>query len=84
MTKRSRFEQQRRAHEQERIQEIEAGWQARLSAADKDAFRREVELAQGRRPEPHTDMPPGTAPNPPRPGREPRPAPDQRTRRSWI
>ena len=84
MTKRSRFEQRQRAEQQERIRAIEAGWQARLSASDQEAFRHEVEMALARRPEPHVDMAPGTAPNPPRPGREPRPPVEQRTRRSWI
>jgi hypothetical protein len=72
MTKRSRVEQAQRAAEHDRIREIEAAWVARLSAEEKAAFRRDVESARARQPEPRPDMAPGTAPNPPRPGREPR------------
>ena len=84
MTKHSQAEQRQRAAEHERIRAIEAEWHARLSPEEQASLRRDVELAQARRPEPRPDMAPGTRPNPPRPGREPRPPEDQRTRRSWI
>jgi hypothetical protein len=83
MTKRSRFEQAQRSAEQDRIRDIEASWVSRLSPEQQGAFRREVQAALERRPEPRPDMAPGTAPNPPRPGREPRepkPATSRRTR----
>ncbi|HET7829982.1 MAG TPA: hypothetical protein VFL03_10500 [Candidatus Limnocylindrales bacterium] len=81
MTKRSAFEQRQRAAEQEQIKAVEASWYARMSAADQTAFRREVEVALAREPQPHADMAPGTRPNPPRPGREPRPPKEQSSRR---
>ena len=84
MTKRSRFEQRRRAEEQARIRQIEDAWRAQLSTQQTAAFGREVELALARVPVQREDMAPGTRPNPPRPGREPREPEDQRTRRSWI
>ena len=84
MTKRSKFEQERRAEEHERIRQIEDAWRAQLSTEQKAAFGREVAFAQARVPVQRENMPPGTRPNPPRPGREPRVADDQRTRRSWI
>jgi hypothetical protein len=84
MTNRSRFDRERRAAEDERIQQIAASWQGRISAADQAAFRQQVELAWAYRPEPRQDMAPGTAPNPPRPGREPRPPKGSETKRaSW-
>jgi len=72
MTRRSRFEQAQRSAEHDRIRDIEAAWVSRISLDDLGTFRREVAAAQAQRPEPHPDMAPGTAPNPPRPGREPR------------
>ncbi len=72
MTKRSRFEQAQRSAERDRIGHIEADWVSRLSPDELGAFRREVAAAHDRQPEPRPDMAPGTAPNPPRPGHEPR------------
>jgi hypothetical protein len=80
MTKRSRFEQAQRSTEHERIRDIEAGWLARLSPDQLASFRMDVQAAQARRPEPRPDMAPGTAPNPPRPGRLPR-EPEEASRR---
>jgi hypothetical protein len=72
MTKRSRFEQAQRSAEHDRIRDIEDAWVSRLSPDELGAFRREVGAALARRPELRPDMAPGTAPNPPRSGREPR------------
>ena len=83
MTKRSRFDRQRRASEHERTLAIEDGWRARLSPQDQAAFRHQVELAWAYRPEPRQDMPPGTLPNPPRPGREPREPKGKPKRVTW-
>jgi hypothetical protein len=55
---------------------------ARLSADERSAFSAAVLEAQAR-PRPQTvDMAPGTLPNPPRPGREPRPKKGEEPRRS--
>ena len=81
MTKHSAYEQRQRAAEHELMLATEASWRARLSTDEQATFRREVELALAYRPEPRPDMAPGTRPNPPRPGREPRPAKDQASRR---
>jgi hypothetical protein len=85
MTKHSRHERERRATDTVRMKEIEAAWYASLPAATALAFSREVEAARARGPlPPPPDMAPGTRPNPPRPGREPKPAKDeQRSRRSY-
>ena len=83
MTKRSRFEQDQRSAESDRIREIEAAWMSRLTPDEQGAFRREVQASLARVPEPRPDMAPGTLPNPPRPGREPRePKPTGRGSRS--
>ena len=82
MTKRSRFEHAQRSTEHDRITEIEAAWLSRLSPDQRRTFQRDVAAAQARRPEPRADMAPGTVPNPPRPGREPRPPKDAGARRA--
>ncbi len=84
MTKHSKHERERRASESERMKEVQAAWYGSLPAATAAAFSREVAAAQARVPEVRPDMAPGTAPNPPRPGREPKPPKDeQRSRRSY-
>ena len=85
MTKHSHYERERRAHDAERMKEVQAAWYASLPAATATAFSREVEAAMARGPQPRPpDMAPGTRPNPPRPGREPKPPKDeQRSRRSY-
>ena len=82
MTRHSRYEQAQRAAESERMREIGTAWMARLSADERSAFSAAVLEAQARpRPE-RVDMAPGTLPNPPRPGREPRPPKGEEPRRS--
>ena len=76
MTKRSRYEQAQRAAEQERIRDIEAGWAYRLAPSALATFASEVAAAQTRERVRQPDMAPGTKPNPPRPGREPRTSKD--------
>ena len=73
MTKRSRYEQAQRAAEDERTRETAERWNARLSPAERNAFSELVAAAHARPPaEPAQNMAPGTRPNPPRPGREPK------------
>ena len=83
MTKHSQLERQRRAAETERMKQIQEAWYSRIPAAEARNFEREVAAAMARGPlAPPPDMAPGTRPNPPRPGREPKPAKDeQRSRR---
>jgi hypothetical protein len=83
MTKRSGFKRARRAAEHERMAEVERAWRGSVPpeiAADFDA---QVRAAKERGPlPPPPDMPPGTAPRPPRPGHEPKPPKtDDRQRR---
>lgn len=74
MTKRSRHERERRTAESERTRQIEDAWRRSLPPAVAEAFARDVENARARGPiERQPDMAPGTAPRPPRPGREPKP-----------
>jgi hypothetical protein len=82
MTKHSRFEREKRAQEAERTKQIEAAWYGSLPPDTAKAFARDVEAARARGPlPPPPDMAPGTAPRPPRPGREPKPAEDRNTKR---
>jgi hypothetical protein len=83
MTKHSKRERAQRATETERVREIEAAWFGSLPAQTAEAFTLDVEAARARPPhQPAPDMAPGTAPRPPRPGREPRPTTDDpRSRR---
>ena len=81
MTKHSRQERARRKLESERIREIEASWMGSLPPATRSAFVASVEAARARGPlPPPPDMAPGTRPNPPRPGHEPRPSKDEERR----
>ena len=74
MTKHSPYERTRRAAETERTKQIEAAWYAAIPADVAHAFARDVEAAHARGPlPPPPNMAPGTLPNPPRPGREPKP-----------
>ena len=82
MTKHSRHEQERRAAETVRVREIESAWLASLTPAASKAFTAAVEAVRTRPPaERRPDMAPGTLPRPPRPGHEPRPTKEERTRR---
>ena len=79
MTKHSKRERAQRADEAERTRQVEAAWFASIPADTAKAFVREVEAARARGPlEPRPDMVPGTMPNPPRPGREPKPKVEDR------
>jgi hypothetical protein len=82
MTKHSKWENERRAAETVRVKEIESAWLASLPAERSKAFVAAVEAARSRPPTPpRENMAPGTAPRPPRPGHEPRPTKEERTRR---
>jgi hypothetical protein len=82
MTKHSKFERQRRAEETIRVQEIERAWQGSIPAAVAAEFAATVKAAKERGPwERQPDMAPGTAPRPPRPGREPKPKKEETTSR---
>ena len=82
MAKHSKFERERRTQETERVKQIEAAWFGSLPADTVKAFTREVEAARARGPlPPPPDMAPGTAPRPPRPGREPKPKEDAGSKR---
>jgi len=82
MTKHSKYERERRAAESERMAEVGRAWEASIPAAVAADFAREVAVAQSRVYEKQPDMAPGTAPRPPRPGREPKPAKEEtRSRR---
>jgi hypothetical protein len=82
MTKHSKFERQRRADETIRVQEIERAWQGSIPAAVAAEFAATVKAAKERGPwERQPDMAPGTAPRPPRPGREPKPKKEDATSR---
>lgn len=79
MTKHSPYERARRAAEAARTKEIEASWWARLPADAAKSFEREVAATMARGPmERQPNQAPGTIPNPPRPGREPKPTKDDR------
>jgi hypothetical protein len=74
MTKHAPYERARRAAETARMKEIEAAWYASTPADIARAFERDVAVARARGPiEPPANQPPGTRPNPPAPGREPKP-----------
>ena len=71
--KHSRRERAIRARQSEDVLRIETAWRASLAADVAAGFARDVAVARARRPLPRPpDMAPGTAPNPPRPGREPK------------
>src|SRR4051794_27848775 len=79
MTKHSPYERARRAAENERMKQVEAAWYGSLSSETARAFPREVEAAHARgRVKPPPNQPRGTLPNPPRPGREPKPPKEER------
>ena len=81
MAKHSRPERERRALENQRVREIEAAWLGSLPAATRTAYTEAVKSAQARGPLPRPpDMAPGTRPNPPRPGHEPRPNKEEERR----
>jgi hypothetical protein len=74
LAKHSRSERERRKHEHESVERIQAAWLASVPADKKKEMEQAVAAARARGPEPRQpDMAPGTQPNPPRPGREPKP-----------
>ncbi|HEX5826946.1 MAG TPA: hypothetical protein VFY23_05450 [Candidatus Limnocylindrales bacterium] len=77
MTKHSKHERAKRATESEQMVAIERAWTAAIPASVAADFAREVAVAQTRVYERQPDMAPGTAPRPPRPGREPKPAKEE-------
>ena len=85
MAKHSKAERERRKTEHEAVARIEAAWQASVPAAQAKEFAKAVAEARARGPqEKRTDMAPGTAPRPPRPGHEPKPPKEPtRSRRSY-
>jgi hypothetical protein len=84
MTKRSKYEREQRAAANIRIKQITAEWQNAIPPERAASFALEVEAARARGPRPpQPDMAPGTAPNPPAPGNEPRlPKKEERRRRT--
>jgi hypothetical protein len=83
MTKRSRYEREQRDAANVRVKQITAEWERAISPERAAAFAQEVEAARARGPrQPQPDMAPGTIPNPPRAGFEPRPPKKEETRRS--
>lgn len=84
MTKHSKHEREQRAAQTELVRQQEAAWFAALPNDVAKAHTRDVEAARARGPLPPPPLQaPGTAPRPPRPGHEPKPAKeDTRTRRS--
>ena len=77
MTKQSKSEREKRKEQHEAVVRIEAAWKASVPADRAKEFAAAVAQAQARGPiQPPPDMAPGTAPNPPRPGREPKPKAD--------
>jgi hypothetical protein len=83
MTKRSDYERARRSADNARVAEIELAWRRAIPGDVAAAFDAQVRAAKERGPlPPPPDMPPGTAPRPPRPGHEPKaPKADDRSRR---
>jgi hypothetical protein len=82
MVKRSRHEREQRAAENVRVKQITADWERAVPPERAAAFQAQVEAARARGPRPpQPDMAPGTLPNPPRPGFEPRPPKKEETTR---
>jgi len=73
MAKHSKSEREKRTAQNEVVARIEAAWQQSIPAARAKEFAASVAEARARGPlAPPPDMAPGTAPNPPRPGHEPK------------
>ena len=82
MSQPAKNQNERRAAETARIKEIEAAWLGSLPPDRAKAFVESVAIARSRPPaERPPDMAPGTRPNPPRPGFEPRVPKEERNRR---
>ena len=73
MTKHSKSERAKRVKQNEDVARIEAAWVASVPSAKAKEFADAVAQARARGPlPPQPDMAPGTLPNPPRPGHEPK------------
>ena len=73
MTKHSRSERAKREQQNADVARIEAAWVASVPSATAKEFEAAVAQARARGPlPPPPDMAPGTLPNPPRPGHEPK------------
>jgi hypothetical protein len=85
MSKFSKAERQRRTERNENVARIQAAWQASVPAARAKEFEAAVAAARARGPlQPPPDQAKGTMPNPPRPGREPKPKADpNRTKKRY-
>jgi hypothetical protein len=82
MTKHSKHENEQRKAETARMKEIEAAWMGSIPADKAKAFVASVNAARSRPPAPPPEnMAPGTRPNPPRPGHEPRIPKEERNKR---
>lgn len=81
MTKRSRYERERRAAQNEGSKAIGEAWWRAIPPAEAEVFARQVEAAKSRPPVAREDMAPGTMPNPPRVVREPRQKKEEPRRR---
>lgn len=85
MAKYSKAKRARRTEQNEAVARIEAAWVASVPPARAKEFAAAVAEARARGPlQPPPDMAPGTMPNPPRPGHEPKQKKEPtRSRRSW-
>jgi hypothetical protein len=86
MAKHSRAMRARRKEQNEAVARIADAWQQSVPADRAKAFEAAVAEAQSRGPlPPPPDMAPGTKPNPPRPGHEPKMKKEvaTRSRRRW-
>jgi len=82
VTKRSRHERESRAAANVRAKQISEEWERAIPPERMAAFVAGVAAARARGPLPKPpDMAPGTPPNPPRPGHEPRPSKTDEPRR---
>lgn len=82
---RSKSRRARRKEQNEAVARIEAAWQQSVPAEQARQFAAAVAEARARGPiQPPPDMAPGTPPNPPRPGHEPKAKKDAtRSRRRY-
>jgi hypothetical protein len=77
MTSRAKAQREKRKKQNEDVARILTAWQASVPTAQAKEFEAAVAAARARGPlQPPPDMAPGTRPNPPRPGREPKPKAD--------
>ena len=70
----NKFDRARRKAQNERVVEIERAWRGSIPNDVAAAFDAQLRASKARGPlPPPPNMPPGTAPRPPRPGHEPKP-----------